>query len=158
MELGAGRHAQVVVLVPAHNEEAALPAALNSLRQQTRRPDHVIVVADNCTDGTVALATGAGAEVFETVGNVHKKAGALNQVLRRLLPEQGHNDVVMIVDADTRLDDGFLETAVARLTADRALMAIAGLFYGDEGAGLPTGTWVKGEVLLSRLAAEPVRA
>ncbi|WP_371405830.1 glycosyltransferase [Kribbella sp. NBC_00662] len=58
MELGTGRHAQVVVLVPAHNEEAALPAALNSLWQQTRRPDRVIVVADNCTDGTVALATG----------------------------------------------------------------------------------------------------
>ena len=57
-------------------------------------------------------------------------------MLRRVLPDQGHNAVVMIVDADTRLDDGFLETAVARLTADRALMAIGGLFYGDEGAGL----------------------
>jgi poly-beta-1,6-N-acetyl-D-glucosamine synthase len=40
------------------------------------------------------------------------------------------------MDADTRLDDGFLEAAVGRLTADRALMAIGGLFYGDEGAGL----------------------
>ncbi|MDX3003949.1 glycosyltransferase [Kribbella solani] len=76
MELGTGSHAQVVALVPAHNEEAALPAALDSLWQQTRRPDRVIVIADNCTDRTVDVARAAGAEVFETVANTHKKAPA----------------------------------------------------------------------------------
>lgn len=126
----------VTVLIPAHNEQASLPATIASLVGQSHRPERIIVVADNCTDSTAAIARRAGVEVVESVGNVHKKAGALNQVLRRVLPDQGHNDVVMIVDADTRLDDGFLETAVARLTADRALMAIGGLFYGDEGAGL----------------------
>ncbi|HEX5333924.1 MAG TPA: glycosyltransferase family 2 protein [Cellulomonas sp.] len=126
----------VTVLIPAHNEEASLGATIASLVGQSHPPARIIVVADNCTDSTVAIARRAGVEVVESVGNAHKKAGALNQVLRRLLPELGPNDVVMIVDADTRLDDGFLETAVARLTADRALMAIGGLFYGDEGAGL----------------------
>ncbi|HYO40741.1 MAG TPA: glycosyltransferase family 2 protein, partial [Nocardioidaceae bacterium] len=41
-----------------------------------------------------------------------------------------------VMDADTTLDDGFLEAAVARFTADRALMAVGGLFYGEEGPGL----------------------
>jgi len=126
----------VTVLIPAHNEEASLLATIASLVGQSHRPERIIVVADNCTDATVAIAQGAGVEVVESVANTRKKAGALNQVLRRLLPEQGNNDVVMVVDADTRLDDGFLEAAVARLTADRALMAIGGLFYGEEGAGL----------------------
>jgi len=94
------------------------------------------VVADNCTDATVEVARRVGVEVVESVDNTHKKAGALNQVLRRLLPTLGDNDAVMIVDADTRLDDGFLEAAVARFTADRALMAIGGLFYGEDGAGV----------------------
>ncbi|NTW40243.1 MAG: glycosyltransferase family 2 protein [Cellulomonadaceae bacterium] len=126
----------VTVLIPAHNEEASLPGTLASLMGQSHRPERVIVVADNCTDATVDIARSAGVEVFESVANTRKKAGALNQVLRWLLPEQGHNDVVMVMDADTRLDDGFLEVAVARLAGDRALMAIGGLFYGEEGSGL----------------------
>jgi biofilm PGA synthesis N-glycosyltransferase PgaC len=40
------------------------------------------------------------------------------------------------MDADTTLDPGFLAGAVRRLTDDRALMAVGGLFYGEEGAGL----------------------
>ena len=42
----------------------------------------------------------------------------------------------MVMDADTTLDHGFLEAAVSRFTDDRALMAIGGLFYGEEGNGL----------------------
>ena len=126
----------VTVLIPAHDEEVSLPGTLASLVAQSHRPERIIVVADNCTDSTVDVARHAGVEVVESVDNTHKKAGALNQVLARLLPELGDNDIVMVMDADTRLDDGFLEAAVARLTADRALMAIGGLFYGEEGAGL----------------------
>jgi cellulose synthase/poly-beta-1,6-N-acetylglucosamine synthase-like glycosyltransferase len=48
----------------------------------------------------------------------------------------GDNDVVMVMDADTVLNDGFLEAAAARFTGDRALMAVGGLFYGEEGEGL----------------------
>jgi cellulose synthase/poly-beta-1,6-N-acetylglucosamine synthase-like glycosyltransferase len=126
----------VTVLIPAHNEEGTLASTLTSLMAQSHRPERVIVVADNCTDATVAIARRAGAEVHSTVGNTGKKAGALNQVLTRLLPGQGHNDVVMVMDADTVLDPGFLEAAVRRFTNDRALMAVGGLFYGEEGAGL----------------------
>ena len=82
------------------------------------------------------VARKAGVEVFESVNNDKKKAGALNQALKLLLPGQGDNDVVMVMDADTTLDAGFLETAVIRLTNDRALMAVGGLFHGEEGEGL----------------------
>jgi cellulose synthase/poly-beta-1,6-N-acetylglucosamine synthase-like glycosyltransferase len=126
----------VTVLIPAHNEEASLSRTIGSLLDQSYRPDRVLVVADNCTDSTVAVARRAGVEVVETVGNTEKKAGALNQVLSRLLPHQGDNDVVMVMDADTVLDPGFLEAAVIRFTTDRALMAVGGLFYGDQGEGL----------------------
>lgn len=126
----------VTVLIPAHNEQAALGQTIRSLLAQSHRPERVVVVADNCTDSTVDVARRAGVEVFESSRNGFKKAGALNQALRALLPQQGDNDVVMVMDADTTLDDGFLEAAVARFTADRALMAVGGLFYGEEGPGL----------------------
>lgn len=126
----------VTVLIPAHNEEVCLHLTIASLLAQSHPPKRIIVVADNCTDLTVAIARMAGVEVVESVDNTHKKAGALNQALKNLLPEQGDNDLVMVMDADTTLDAGFLDAAVKRMTGDRALMAVGGLFYGDEGGGL----------------------
>ena len=126
----------VTVLIPAHDEQDRLPATLRSLEGQVRRPDRVLVVADNCTDDTVGVARRAGAEVVETIGNTQKKAGALNQTLRRLLPGLGENDLVMILDADTTISAEFLDTVVRRMTSDRALMAVGGLFYGEGGGGL----------------------
>jgi poly-beta-1,6-N-acetyl-D-glucosamine synthase len=126
----------VTVLIPAHNEERSLPATLESLFAQSHRPERVVVVADNCTDRTAPIAEAAGAEVFVTVDNTGKKAGGLNQALAQILPGQGDNDLLMVMDADTTLDDGFLSEAVRRMTQDRALMAVGGLFYGEDGFGL----------------------
>lgn len=126
----------VTVLIPAHNEEASLPETLRSLLEQSFPPNRVIVVADNCTDSTTEVALAFGVEVFVTENNTDKKAGALNQALAGVLPHQGDNDLVMIMDADTTLDAGFLDGARRRFTDDRGLMAIGGLFYGEEGFGL----------------------
>jgi cellulose synthase/poly-beta-1,6-N-acetylglucosamine synthase-like glycosyltransferase len=109
---------------------------LDSLKAQEPAPSRVIVIADNCTDATEGIAREHGAEVFITVDNTQKKAGALNQALRGVLDDLGDNDVVMCMDADTVLDDGFLAAGIQRFTGDRALMAIGGLFYGEEGHGL----------------------
>src|SRR3954451_13928967 len=68
----------VTVLIPAHNEAASIGATLDSLRAQEPAPHRIVVIADNCTDDTAAIARRHGAEVFITVGNSHKKAGALN--------------------------------------------------------------------------------
>lgn len=126
----------VTVLIPAHDEEQSLPATLVSLTRQSVPPDRVVVVADNCTDGTVRVARAHGVDVFETVGNTHKKGGALNQALEELLPSLGDNDTVMVMDADSQIGDDFLAEAVRRFTDDRALMAVGGLFEGEEGHGL----------------------
>lgn len=126
----------VTVLIPAHNEEASLPLTLASLRGQLQLPTRIVVVADNCTDRTVEVARQHGADVYETVGNVHKKGGALNQALRDLLPTLGDNDTVMVMDADSQIGAGFLAEATRRFTDDRALMAVGGLFEGEQGHGL----------------------
>jgi biofilm PGA synthesis N-glycosyltransferase PgaC len=124
------------VLIPAHNEEKLIAATIKSLMEQDRKPERVIVVVDNCTDQTVAVARGLGVEIFESVNNVDKKAGALNQALNGILPSLGENDTVMIMDADTVLRQGFIKTAVQHFTDDRGLSAIGGLFYGEDRRGL----------------------
>lgn len=126
----------ITVLIPAHNEELLIGHTIDSLFNQSRKPDRVIVVADNCTDRTVAIAKDLGVEVIESLENQHKKAGALNQVLAKVLPDCGPNDTVMIMDADTKLKQGFLASAVQHFSSDRGLSAIGGLFFGEEGLGL----------------------
>ena len=58
---------RLIVLVPAHDEEALVGRCIRSLLEQNypRTLYRVVVVADNCTDGTAAAARSAGALVLE---------------------------------------------------------------------------------------------
>jgi cellulose synthase/poly-beta-1,6-N-acetylglucosamine synthase-like glycosyltransferase len=124
----------VTVLIPAHNEGNQITETVASLKSQERRPDRVIVIADNCTDATAGLAQLCGAQVIATRGNRHKKAGALNQVLQRLLPLLGIEDAVLVMDADSALDRGFIKHAVEYLATGR-YAAVGGTFTGKPGGG-----------------------
>ena len=136
VELSAVTRLRCTVLVPAHDEEAVLGATLDSLADQVRPPDRVLVIADNCSDATVEVARGRGVEVVETVENGDKKAGALNQQLARLLPTADVDDVVLVMDADSTINPDFLEVALGLLERDPDLIAVGGLFYGDGGGRL----------------------
>ena len=127
---------RVTILVPAHNEEFSLPVTLGALKKQTRAPDRVIVVADNCTDRTVEIAHEMGYEAIESVDNVHKKGGALNQALAVILPDTDARDVIMVMDADTSLSPRFLEVGAQRFVQDPELTSVGGVFYGEDGNGL----------------------
>jgi len=128
-------------IIPAHNEEASIGAAIDSVRDQV---DQVIVVADNCTDLTPHVAIGHGAEVFETVDNTTKKAGGLNQLLAHLLPSLEDTDYVFVMDADGTIDPGFMDAAKRCFDADPMLGGISGTFRGGPGGGF-VGTMQRNE-------------
>ena len=132
----SGTPLRVTVLVPAHNEATNLPITLPALSRQSRRPDRVIVVADNCQDDTEDVALSLGAEVFVTRDNTHRKAGALNQALRALRDSFTVNDVILVMDADTSLSPDFIRVAESHFQVYPALHAIGGLFYGEPGHGI----------------------
>ena len=126
----------VVAVVPAHNEEGGIADTLRALAGQSRPPDLTVVVSDNSTDRTVQVAgTFAGVVVIETVDNTDKKAGALNQVLARLLPHLDGDDLILAQDADSVLSNDFIENAVRHLVARPDFGAIGGVFAGSEGGG-----------------------
>ncbi|MGV1009264.1 MAG: glycosyltransferase family 2 protein [Dermatophilaceae bacterium] len=136
----------VVTLVPAHNEQSQIGSTLDALLAQSRPPDRIVVVADNCTDATVRIAEAVpGVEVFQTQGNRHKKAGALNQVLAVLLPELDGDDVVLVQDADSQLDRGFVAAGMAELERRPRLGAVGGTFRA---AALPQQAGVGARMLL----------
>ena len=128
------REGNITALIPCHNEQECLPHAIRSLLLQTRPPDRIVVVADNCTDATVEVGRTFGVEVWETVANRHKKAGALNQALDRLLPSLSEEDAVLIMDGDSFLDTGFVEHAAKKLASGR-YGGVGGTFRGRPGGG-----------------------
>src|ERR1700761_3140846 len=132
----ARRRLRVIALLPAHNEKEGIGAAISGLREQSRPPDEIIVIADNCTDRTAAIAEAAGVFVLTTHGNRDKKAGALNQGLAMLLPPLRDTDMVLIADADTVLDRRFIEAALRRLARSRDAGACGGIVRAERGGGV----------------------
>jgi cellulose synthase/poly-beta-1,6-N-acetylglucosamine synthase-like glycosyltransferase len=101
--------ADLAVLIPAHDEAAGIAATLQSLQAQLRSGDRVLVVADNCSDDTAAVARQAGVEVIERSDTVQRGKGfALDFGVRHL--SERPPAMVLIVDADCLLDAGALDT------------------------------------------------
>ena len=124
----------VHVLVPAHNEEHGIAAALASVKAQSSPVGNIVVIADNCTDKTVEIAESFGAEVFTTKNNVDRKAGALNQYLTTLITEISSSDYVLVMDADTILDERFVEIGLrefAKIQPGRPIAGVGGIFLGS---------------------------
>jgi 1,2-diacylglycerol 3-beta-glucosyltransferase len=101
------------VLVPAHNEASLTARCVSSLRAQTYEPHYeIVVVADNCSDDTAAVARRAGARVLvraepESRGKGH----ALRWAFERLLADPCL-EAVVVVDADAVADPEFLAVLV----------------------------------------------
>src|SRR4051812_24353069 len=92
---------RIVALVPAHNEEASIGGVIEALLAQDRPIDQIVVVSDNSTDATLAIAQSyPGVIAVETQGNGHKKSGALNFAWRSYARD---GDLVLTLDADTLL-------------------------------------------------------
>ncbi|RFU39494.1 glycosyltransferase family 2 protein [Actinomadura logoneensis] len=110
----------LTVIVPAHNEEAGLPATLESLRRQTVPPDQVIVVDDASTDRTGEVARTHGATVLRPDRRLGSKARAQNHALPHCT-----GDLVLAVDADTVLAPDYVER-LRPVFADPAVAIAAG--------------------------------
>ena len=112
----AGPRPRVAVLVPAHDEALMIAGTLRGIQEELVPGDRLLVVADNCSDETAEIAASLGAEV--AVRNDPDRRGkgyALAFGVRRL--SEAPPDVVIVVDADCRLDPGSLETIAARAHA-----------------------------------------
>jgi cellulose synthase/poly-beta-1,6-N-acetylglucosamine synthase-like glycosyltransferase len=109
---------QLVVIVPAHNEEDQIAATLTSLLAQSVPATQIVVVSDNSSDRTVEIARTFPVTVMETVDNPHRKAGALNQAWTMHCQD---SEYVFTMDADTILSPDFFALAIARMETDTDL-------------------------------------
>ena len=107
------------IVVPAHDEEAGLGATLASLQalDYPREQLRIVVVADNCTDRTAAIARAAGVTVLERVNDTLRGKGyALAHAFAWSAADQ-FADAVVVIDADSTVSTGFLREMAAQLEA-----------------------------------------
>jgi glycosyltransferase involved in cell wall biosynthesis len=125
----------VAVLIPAHNEAAGIEATLRCLQAQLHPCDRLLVVADNCSDDTAAVARRAGAEVVErSHATLRGKGYALDSGVRHLATRAPA--IVLVVDADCLLDPGALDLlAAACVASGRPVQALYEM-NAPVGAGL----------------------
>lgn len=115
----------IVALVPAHNEEQCIEATIEALLRQSRVPDRIVIVCDNCTDATYERASRYPVTVVRTVANGHKKPGALNWAWREFAQDA---DLVVTLDADTVLAPNAVEDWAAEFERDATLSGSSSKF------------------------------
>ena len=111
---------RTVVLIPAHNEGAGIAATIAALRAASDPEIALLVVADNCSDDTAALARGAGADVVERHDPVARGKGYALAFGRHALAASPP-DCVVVIDADcTVAGQGVAGLARAAMASGRA--------------------------------------
>ncbi len=114
-------HYKVVALVPVCNEAETIEDTIHSLMSQTYPFKCVHIIANNCTDGTVAIVQRLIAE-YESrdrhelilsvmLENKHKKSGALNYGLEMVGEDI---DFLFGMDGDTIVDKYIIEEGIAQ--------------------------------------------
>lgn len=112
-------------------ETSSLPTLTDILAEIGPR-DRLLVVADNCSDDTAEVARSAGAEVIERRDDENRGKGhALDYGIRHL--SGAAPEVVIIVDADCRLENGAIDTLAERASATgRPIQALYLMHAPDE--------------------------
>jgi len=111
------------IVIPAHNEETSITQVIESCHALDYPTDRVsvFVIADNCTDGTAALARSAGAIVLERSDPVARGKGhALQWAFEQILPMD--LDALVVLDADCVIEPHALRTFAAALAAGQRVL------------------------------------
>jgi glycosyltransferase involved in cell wall biosynthesis len=103
----------VTVLICAHNEESYIEKSLGGILRQSSPPTRIILIADRCTDETVAMAKRIlprNSIVMEKQKSMWQNSYAENLEIGR---KNAVGEVLAIVDADILVPPLFLEKTSA---------------------------------------------
>lgn len=119
------RSSTATIIVPAHNEASILEPRLDALKAAASSSStEILVVADNCTDRTAAIAKAAGVRVVERHDPERRGKGYALDFGRQELGGSSP-DAVIVIDADCTTDARSLEQLVALcLASGRPCQAI----------------------------------
>lgn len=144
---------RLIVLVPAHNESELISRCVRSLCAQAypRALYQVVVIADNCTDDTAAVARHAGADLVleRNEPDARGKGHALRWAMDRLLPTEPTAAAFAVIDADSVAGETFLSKLVRPFEA--GARAVQGESLLAMNAARGTGLRVTAFLLVNRV-------
>ncbi|QQE12531.1 glycosyltransferase family 2 protein [Planctomycetota bacterium] len=112
------------IVVPAHNEEKCIESTLKDIKGQISPKDKIIVVAHNCSDKTEEISRQYTDAVI-VVNNENKKGKSYAISSAKKSIKESSVDVVCVIDADCRLEDGALNRiSLEAKKYNRAVQAI----------------------------------
>lgn len=123
---GTDRSVRFAILVPANNEAFGITDTIASVRavDYPRHSFRIIVIADNCTDDTAAVARSAGAHVIERLDDVRRSKGfALSDALPEVLADSWV-DAVVVVDADSVVSPNLLALCAGRIASGEGALQV----------------------------------
>jgi 1,2-diacylglycerol 3-beta-glucosyltransferase len=125
------------IVVPAHDEEGGIPATLASLRaiDYPRDRYRILVVADNCSDGTARVAAASGALVIERKDPLRRGKGYALALAFARVEQDDFADAVVVIDADSLVGPDLLRAFARRFAAGASALQAA---YG---ARSTAATW-----------------
>jgi len=124
---------RVLVIIPAHNEEASLPATLAEVRAKAPGAD-LLVVDDGSRDATARVAREAGVQVVRHPVNLGV-GGALQTGFHWAI-DHGY-DIGVQLDADGQHDPGYLAALLAPVAEGRCDVSIGSRFVESSGYRAP---------------------
>lgn len=129
----------VALLIPAHNESSGITATLLSIKAQASDKTRIIVIADNCTDDTAAVALQHGVEVIERFHATERGKGyALDFGIKHLAASPSPPQVMIVFDADCLLGANAINALVqATLHHNRPIQALY-LIQAKPGSNMKT--------------------
>lgn len=131
----------ISVVIPARDEADRVGDAVRSVADAPG-VDEVIVIDDDSTDQTVAVAASAGARVIAAGRRPAGWTGKSWAVERGVVAASG--EWIVTLDADARADAGLPEVVVSRAISDGAdLLSVAGRFT----AASPSAQWLHASML-----------
>jgi len=111
------------VLVIAHNEEKYIRKCLDSIKNQTKKPDEVVLIAHNCSDDTAKIA-----REFSFV-KVVEYSGPEGTIYARIKGfELAMGDIVACIDGDSYASSKWLQR-ISEPLEDKLITGTGGMIW-----------------------------
>ena len=111
---------KIAFLILAHNEAGVIGNTVASVLEDHSEDDALFVVADNCMDATADRAREAGAQVFvRYTGSADGKGKALAWFIKEHGDCLAGSDMLVILDADSKIKPGFTRIVKANITGGK---------------------------------------
>ncbi|MDN3676448.1 glycosyltransferase family A protein [Flavobacterium paronense] len=132
------------IVIPSHNEEKFISLTLQSLVQQTVKPNKMVVVNDNSTDKTEDVVLAFAKEypyislVNKTSDAIHLPGSKVIQAFQKGLESLDENyDIIVKADGDLIFPPNYFETIISHFKSDDKIGMVGGFAYIEK-----NGDWI----------------